>query len=83
MCVSVYGNKNLIRGEEAYRILARAKRSPKDTFSRVIKRASWSDNRPTGKRLLERVPTDVPDKILDHLEHVQTQDTEPDDPRNE
>lgn len=38
---------------EAYDRLVKAKRDPRESFSQVIKRASWPDNEKTAKTYLE------------------------------
>lgn len=74
--------KTLSVDEEAYRILSRAKRHPRDSFSNVIKRASWSEGRPTCAGLLERVSPRVSEAVLETLERNQREDAPPVDKWN-
>jgi len=70
---------------EAYTILLRAKRGPKDSFSKVIYRANWPKSGATGEKLLDHfksleqqgVHLDTED--LARLEAVQTEDLPPQD----
>jgi len=67
---------------EAYEKLSRARLSPKDSFSRVIKRAKWEALPKTCGELLEsltRMP-EVDDDILHRLERAQSEDVAPDHP---
>lgn len=67
---------------EAYERLRRARLSPDESFSRVIKRARWRDERRTAAGLLcaleEAPPPDV--EALDRLEEAQRADAPPEDP---
>ena len=68
---------------EAYDVLSRARRSPKDSFSQVIKRAQWPDPAKTCGGLLsalENMPVAGED-VVDYLEQTQAEDAPPDDPR--
>lgn len=70
---------------EAYERLRRARRSPKESFSMVIKRAEWpTPPRTAGAvlRALEEVPVLDPD-VVERLERAQTEDTPPEDPWRE
>lgn len=40
---------------DAYEKLKRAKRTPRESFSSVVRRARWSDEPATGKEVLEAV----------------------------
>jgi predicted CopG family antitoxin len=65
---------------EAYEALKRAKLSPKDSFSRVIKRARWEQTGETCGDLLAAVAS-MPvadDAVLDLLERAQKEDRAPD-----
>jgi predicted CopG family antitoxin len=74
--------KTLSVDEEAYRILSQAKRGPRDSFSKVIKRASWQQGGATCARLLERVSPSVSEEVLDRLEQIQREDHPPVDKWN-
>jgi predicted CopG family antitoxin len=67
---------------EAYERLSRARLSPKDSFSRVIKRAKWEMPAKTCGDLLQSLagmPT-AADEVLDRLERAQAEDEAPDHP---
>jgi predicted CopG family antitoxin len=67
---------------EAYERLSRARLSPKDSFSRVIKRAKWEMSAKTCGDLLQSLagmPT-AEDEVLDRLERAQAEDEAPDQP---
>ena len=67
---------------EAYERLSRARLSPKDSFSRVIKRAKWEMPAKTCADLLQSLadmPT-VADDVLERLERAQAEDEAPDHP---
>jgi hypothetical protein len=67
---------------EAWERLRRARTSPKESFSMVIKRAQWPTPPKTAAamlRALAEVPT-VPEETLDHLEAAQAADAPPEDP---
>lgn len=69
---------------EAYEALSQARRSPKDSFSQVIKRARWAEKTKTCGDLLatlERMPP-ADDEVLERLERAQVEDAAPDDPRS-
>jgi Putative antitoxin len=66
---------------EAYHRLASARRETKESFSQVIKRASWETSDKSCAALLDvlpRLPL-VDDAILDRLEEAQASDPCPDD----
>jgi len=67
---------------EAYERLSRAKTSPKDSFSRVIKRAKWDIPAKTCGDLLSALSTmpTVGDDVLERLERAQAEDAAPDSP---
>ena len=67
---------------EAYERLRRARRDPQESFSRVIKRATWEELPCTAGNLLdrlERLPPTGPD-ILEALDRIQAADLPPEDP---
>jgi predicted CopG family antitoxin len=67
---------------EAYEALRRARLSPRDSFSQVIKRARWDTKAKTCGDLLLSLPSlpRAEDEVLDRLEQAQTQDETPDHP---
>jgi predicted CopG family antitoxin len=67
---------------EAYERLSQARLSPKDSFSRVIKRAKWETTAKTCGDLLQSLTTMPPagDDVLDRLERAQAEDQTPDHP---
>lgn len=67
---------------EAYERLSRARLSPKDSFSRVIKRAKWEMPAKTCGDLLQSLATlpTADDVVLDRLERAQAEDQAPDHP---
>jgi hypothetical protein len=67
---------------EAYERLRRARLSPDESFSRVIKRARWRDELKTAEGLLlalEDAPPPDP-AVLDRLDEAQRSDAPPEDP---
>ncbi len=67
---------------EAYERLDRARRSPGESFSKVIKRATWSAPSHTAGALLGALATVPPldDEELRRLEAAQAADTPPENP---
>ena len=66
---------------EAYERLRAARRSPSESFSRVIKRAHWHNEVPTAAALLDalaELPT-VGKDVLARLDDAQRADTPPQD----
>ena len=67
---------------EAYERLRRARLNPGESFSRVIKRASWDAPPCTAGHLLETLgtlpPTDA--GVIEALERAQASDAPPEDP---
>lgn len=66
---------------EAYRKLTRARLSPKDSFSQVIRRARWEEPVKTCGGLLAALPN-IPvadEAVLARLEAAQRADAPPDD----
>ena len=68
---------------EAYEKLTRARLSPKDSFSSVIKRAHWDQKVKTCGDLLAALSSMpvVSEEVLQRLEQAQREDAPPDDPR--
>lgn len=66
---------------EAYERLRAARRSPDESFSRVIKRAHWRDDTRTAAALLDALAgTPVVDAdVLARLDEAQQADTPPED----
>ena len=67
---------------EAYEALRRARLSPNDSFSRVIKRAKWDCAAKSCGSLLESLAT-LPvasEEVLERLEQAQAGDMPPDNP---
>jgi hypothetical protein len=67
---------------EAYEALSRARRSPKESFSQVIRRARWSDGPKSCADLLKALPSmpAAPDEVIRRLEEAQAADLPPDSP---
>lgn len=67
---------------EAYERLRRARRSPDESFSRVIKRATWESPPHTAAYFLEalRGTPLVDEGTLERLEAAQAEDKPPEDP---
>ena len=72
--------KTLSIDEEAYFRLVRARRSAKESFSKVIKRARWDDGPPRCGDILARTSGTISDEALDRLDAAQVADAPPDDP---
>lgn len=71
--------KTLSVDEAAYRILARARKDAKESFSQVIKRASWDTGEPRCGHLLSRtrgLPV-MSEETLSHLDDAQRTDPPP------
>ena len=67
---------------EAYERLRRARRVPTESFSQVIKRASWPQPPKTASamiRALANVPV-LDEDLLDRLDQTQNRDAPPEDP---
>lgn len=65
---------------EAYRLLSKARTSPKESFSQVIKRAQWPHRAKTCGDLLKalaNVPTASED-VIRRLDEAQASDLPPD-----
>jgi predicted CopG family antitoxin len=67
---------------EAYEALRRARRTPKESFSQVIRRARWSDRAKTCDDLLKALPgfPVASDEVVRRLDEAQAADTPPDSP---
>lgn len=74
--------KTLSVDEEAYRALARAKRHRGESFSHVIKRATWADGPKKCGGLLARASGEISDETLQYLADAQRQDAPPEDKWN-
>lgn len=67
---------------EAYQRLSSARRSPRDSFSQVIRRARWDDQPKTCRDLLAALPLmpAADEATLARLEEAQRTDAPPDNP---
>jgi predicted CopG family antitoxin len=69
---------------EAYDRLVQARRNPRESFSQVVKRASWPEEEKTAKAYLEalrRLPP-IEDSVIESLEANQLLDRTPIDKWN-
>lgn len=66
--------------EEAYRVLVRARRNAKESFSKVIKRAKWDEGSPRCGDVLAKAAGRVSEEVLAALEAAQRQDAPPENP---
>lgn len=83
LCIDLcMGRKTVSVDEEAYLRLVRARRYARESFSMVIKRASWDGGPPRCGDLLRRASGEVSDDVLDRLEEAQDADTPPPDKWN-
>ena len=67
---------------DAYHKL-RSRKRPGETFSSVVRRASFPDSAPTGEELLKWFNDEsdpVSEKVLSSVEEAVNQDSPPDDP---
>lgn len=81
MYAEAMATKTISLDLEAYERLCRARLSPDESFSRVIKRARWRDERKTAAGLLaalEEAPLPDP-AALERLEEAQRHDRPPED----
>ncbi len=69
--------KTLSVDEEAYRILTKARKTPTESFSKVIKRATWNKTPRTCGDLLRGVTGIISDETLEILYGAQENDTPP------
>lgn len=80
LCIDLcMATKTLSVDEAAYRILARARTHPKESFSQVIKRAAWDSGKPKCGNLLTRtrgLPL-MSRETLDRLDAAQIKDLPP------
>ena len=67
---------------EAYQLLSKARTSPKESFSQVIKRAQWQQRAKTGGELLKALGSlpVVSKKVIRRLDEAQAGDLPPDNP---
>jgi predicted CopG family antitoxin len=67
---------------EAYERLRQARKTPKDSFSSVIKRARWDEQAKTCEALLHALPgmPAASEEVLARLEAAQAADAPPDEP---
>jgi predicted CopG family antitoxin len=67
---------------EAYERMARVRRHPRESFSQIIKRARWDEERPTGGRILEMLGGTEPasDEEIARLDEIRKEDLPPEDP---
>jgi predicted CopG family antitoxin len=66
---------------EAYDRLVQARRNPRESFSQVVKRASWPDEEKTARAYLEalrRLPP-IDESVIESLESDQLLDRAPND----
>jgi len=84
MYTRIMATKTISIDLDAYERLRRARLSPTESFSRVIKRARWRNELKTAGELLralDEVPPPDP-AALDRLEEAQRRDAPPEDPWN-
>ena len=79
LCVAT---KTLSVDEDAYRALTRARRHRRESFSQVIKRASWDDGPKRCGDLLARATGEVSESTLQTLADAQANDLPPADKWN-
>jgi predicted CopG family antitoxin len=72
--------KTISVDEEAYERLSRARRTAKESFSKVIKRAKWDDGERRCGDLLERAKGKLTGAQIEMLERAQAEDEPPEDP---
>lgn len=68
---------------DAYHRLTSARLNEKESFSRVIKRATWQQQAKTCGALLDALPSlpAADESVLQRMEAAQLADAPPDDPR--
>ena len=78
---SMHGHQDISLDLGAYDRLVKAKRDPRESFSRVVKRASWPDEEKTAGAYLEvlrRLPP-IERSVIESLEANQLLDQAPTD----
>ena len=81
MYTCIVATKTISIDLEAYERLRAARRSPDESFSRVIKRAQWRDDAATAAALLDAL-ADLPrvdDDVFARLDEAQRTDMPPED----
>jgi len=82
MYTCIMATKTISIDLDAYERLRAARRSPTESFSRVIKRAQWRNDSLTAAALLDAL-ADLPavaDDVLARLDDAQRADAPPEDP---
>ncbi|TVP82172.1 MAG: hypothetical protein EA353_00775 [Puniceicoccaceae bacterium] len=69
--------KTLSVDEAAYRKLVQARLHARESFSKVIKRATWGEGKPCCGDLLERASGELSEDQLKMLEAAQIEDAPP------
>lgn len=75
------GSKNISISEEAYSLLRRARRHPRESFSQVISRGRWDEQTPSARSWLDafsEAPV-VSEEVLNRWEIDQMEDRPPED----
>jgi hypothetical protein len=82
MYTCIMATKTISIDLEAYERLRRARLSPDESFSRVIKRARWRDESKTAAGLLSALHEAPPPDpaVLERLDEAQRADAPPEDP---
>jgi predicted CopG family antitoxin len=83
LCIDLcMATKTLSVDLEAYERLNRARKHPKESFSQVIRRATWAETEKSGRRILELMQMSEPatEETLRDLEAAQSNDLPPRDP---
>ena len=83
LCINLRSDtKTVSVDEDAYLRLVRARCHARESFSKVIKRASWEGGPPRCGDLLRRASGEISDEVLDRLEGAQKADSPPPDKWN-
>ena len=84
MYTCIMATKTISIDLEAYERLRRARLSPAESFSRVIKRARWPKELRTAAHLLSALErTALPEPgAIERLDEIQRRDVPPEDPWN-